>query len=199
MLGKTDIELVTGFLGAGKTSFLQSFIDISGKADEDLLILQCERGRTELSDELIKRKNVTLKKYKKNEELDMKNFMRIINFYAPKRIIIECNGVSNLDDFLTFLNVKELKRKVKVTGIITVVDSVTLNMFIKNMGSLIIPNLRSADLIVMNNCDSISEEKKLQLESMLKAINLHAHILQCRSFTSLYEDVKNCSIIKKFV
>jgi G3E family GTPase len=125
--------------------------------------------------------------------------MRIINFYAPKRIIIECNGVSSLDDFLMFLNLKELKRKVKVTGIITVVDSVTLNMFIKNMGSLIIPNLRSADLIIMNNCESISEEKKRLLEEMLKAINLHSHILQCRSSTSLYEDLRNCGIIKKFV
>ncbi|MBK1813482.1 hypothetical protein JHL18_22960 [Clostridium sp. YIM B02505] len=199
MLKKIEVELITGFLSAGKTSFLQSFIDISKKEGTEILIIQCENGRAQLSDELLNKKKVVLRKYKNNQDLDYKSLLNNINFHAPKRIVIECNGVCNLDEFLSFLNSESLRKRIKVTGIITVVDCMTMNMFLKNMSSLILPNLRAADLIVLNNCDSVGLKKTEELEQILKDINLHAHILRCHSSINLDEDVRNCSIIKKFV
>jgi G3E family GTPase len=199
MLKKIEVELITGFLSAGKTSFLQSFIDMSNKGNSEILIIQCENGRAQLSEEFLNKKKVVLRKYKNNQNLDYKSFLNNINFHSPKRIVIECNGVCNLDEFLSFLNSDNLKKRIKVTGIITVVDCVTMNMFLKNMSSLILPNLRAADLIVLNNCDSVGLKKAEELEQVLKDINLHAHILRCHSSINLDEDVRNCAIIKKFV
>ncbi|GFZ34246.1 hypothetical protein CSC2_47720 [Clostridium zeae] len=199
MLKKIEVELITGFLSAGKTSFLQSFIDISKKEGTETLIIQCENGKAQLSEEFLKKKKLVLRKYKNNQNLDYKSFLNNINFNDPKRIVIECNGVCNLDEFLNFLNSDSLRKRIKVMGIITVVDCVTMNMFLKNMSSLILPNLRAADLIVLNNCDSVGVKKAEEMEQILKDINLHAHILRCHSSINLDEDVKNCDIIKKFV
>lgn len=76
MLKKIEVELITGFLSAGKTSFLQSFIDISKKEEAEILVIQCENGRAQLSEEFLNKKKVVLRKYKSNQELDYKSFFK---------------------------------------------------------------------------------------------------------------------------
>lgn len=80
-----EIEVVTGFLGWGKTSFINSYIDTTSKWDENLIIIENENGKKKLELSELKKRNVKVKYLKRIEE-DRLN--RILSFYEPQRIII---------------------------------------------------------------------------------------------------------------
>ena len=67
-----DVEIVTGFLGWGKTSFIESYLDITSKWDDNTIIMQLENGKNQYDDEKLKKKNISVKKFKSLEQLDEK-------------------------------------------------------------------------------------------------------------------------------
>ncbi|GIM29344.1 hypothetical protein CPJCM30710_20100 [Clostridium polyendosporum] len=197
MFRRTGVEIVTGFLGSGKTSFINSFLKISKKKNEEIIIFQCEKGKGIISEELTSDKNIVVKQFASNYELKENEFLRAVKFYAPNRLIIESNGVCSLDKLLLFLNSKQIKKYVKVTAIITIIDGCTFNMFFKNMASLILPNIQAADLIIVSNCSKISEAIAKDIIDKIKELNFHANILKSDFTYTMIDSLKNCSIIKK--
>lgn len=197
MRRKASVEIVTGFLGAGKTTFINSYIDITKQKDEELLIIQLESGKSLISENIIQDKQITLKKYN-NKEMEEALLLRAIKFYRPNRIIIECNGVGNLDKLINFLNLKELKKYISISSITTLIDGITGNLFIKNMAPIIIPNILAADLIIINNCNKASINQIDNLQNTIENLNLHAHIIKCNDNNDIKNSLTKCSIIKKF-
>lgn len=193
---KSDVEIVTGFLGAGKTTFINSFLDLT-LSSEETLIIQLENGKTSLRREVFSKNNVTIKSFNSNKDLEFERFLRMVKFYSPTRIIIESNGIGNTDRLLEFMEQKELKSYVRVGGIVTVLDCVTLNMFLKNLGSLILPNIYAADLIVLNNISRISEKELEEQVSKIERLNTHAHIITSSSKEQLYENLRKCNLINR--
>lgn len=196
MFRRAEVEIVTGFLGSGKTSFISSFLKISKEKNEEIIIFQCEKGKGTISEELTSNKNIVVKEFVSNYELKENEFLRTIKFYAPNRLIIESNGVCSLDKLLLFLNSKQIKKYVKVTAIITMIDGCTFNMFFKNMGSLILPNIQAADLIIVNNCSKISEAIAEEIIDKIKELNLHANVLKSNFTHTIIDSLRNCPIIK---
>ena len=198
MKKKSDVEIVTGFLGAGKTTFINSFLDLTLNSDE-ILIIQLESGKTSLDREVFSKNNVTLKSFNSNKDLEFEGFLRLIKFYSPTRIIIENNGVGNIDKLLEFMEKKELKPYARIGGIVTVLDCLTLNMFLRNLGSLILPNIYAADLIVLNNSSRISSNELEGQINKIERLNTHAHIIVSSSKEQLYENLKRCNLINKSI
>lgn len=193
---KSNVEIVTGFLGAGKTTFINSFLDLT-LSSEETLIIQLENGKTSLNREVFSKNNVTIKYFNSNQELEFERFSRLVKFYSPARIIIESNGIGNIDKLLEFMEQKELKPYVRVGGIVTILDCLTLNMFLKNLGSLILPNIYAADLIVLNNISRISEKELEGQVSGIERLNTHAHIIKSSSKEQLCENLRKCNLINK--
>ena len=155
-----DIEIVTGFLGWGKTSFIESYLDITSKWDDNTIILQLENGRNQYDDEKLKKKNISVKRFKSLEQLDEKRLNRIMNFYEPKRIIIELNCMVSINNIISKLKNFNLTRKIKIVDSIAIVDVMTVQIFMKNMSLIVQPNIMSADLIILNNCGKVSKDRK---------------------------------------
>lgn len=78
---KCSVDLITGFLSSGKTSFINHILDDFSK--EEVLVIQCERGQEEL---INCRKNINVKKFYSMDELKEEDLIRSIKFYAPKRV-----------------------------------------------------------------------------------------------------------------
>ncbi|MDY5912650.1 MAG: GTP-binding protein [Inconstantimicrobium porci] len=190
-----DVEIVTGFLGWGKTSFIESYLDITSKWDDNTIILQLENGRNQYDDEKLKKKNISVKRFKSLEQLDEKRFNRIMNFYEPKRIIIELNCMVSINNIISKLKNFNLTRKIKIVDSIAIVDVMTVQIFMKNMSLIVQPNIMSADLIILNNCGKVSKKQKDEVRSMIESLNKHAHIIE-NKYKGEYEELRGSSLIR---
>ena len=190
-----DVEIVTGFLGWGKTSFIESYLDITSKWDDNTIIMQLENGKNQYDDEKLKKKNISVKKFKSLEQLDEKRFNRIMNFYEHKRIIIELNCMVSINNIISKLKNFNLTRKIKIVDSIAIVDVMTVQIFMKNMSLIVQPNIMSADLIILNNCGKVSKKQKDEVRSMIESLNKHAHIIE-NKYKGEYEELRGSSLIR---
>lgn len=196
MVKKSDVEIITGFLGSGKTTFINSFLELTLDKDETL-ILQFEKGKQKINEDIKDKSNMILKTFNSMEELDVERFLRLIKFYKPVRIVIESNGIGNIDRLLQFIEYKQFKPYLRRSGIVTILDCITLNMFLKNLGSIILPNIYAADLIILNNISKISRDTLKEQINKIEQLNLHAHILTCSSKEELLINLNECKLISR--
>ena len=179
----------------GKTSFIESYLDITSKWDDNTIIMQLENGKNQYDDEKLKKKNISVKKFKSLEQLDEKRFNRIMNFYEPKRIIIELNCMVSINNIISKLKNFNLTRKIKIVDSIAIVDVMTVQIFMKNMSLIVQPNIMSADLIILNNCGKVSKKQKDEVRSMIESLNKHAHIIE-NKYKGEYEELRGSSLIR---
>lgn len=173
---KCSVDLITGFLGSGKTTFINHILNDYKK--EEILIIQCEKGIEELRCGKMTY-NINSKHFSSNEEISEEELIRSLKFYAPKRLIIECNGVSETKKLIDNIRKGKLKEYVKLGLIVNLLDITTLNMFLKNIPSMIIPNLSLSNLIVLNKCEKVSNETLNEYVEMIGKFNSNAHIVNC--------------------
>lgn len=174
---KIHIEIVTGFLGAGKTSFINSLLSETQVEGEKILIFQLEHGEKKVLQST--NINYFVKVKKLNEVKDLKEEMIYsIKKYSPNRIIIEYNGTSNLKELIDILNEKIYREYSKITTIFFVADGKNLKQYIDNVGNFIIPFIQYSNMIVVNNMDFCNKEVLDEGFKKVRDINPKAYILK---------------------
>ena len=174
---KIHIEIVTGFLGAGKTSFINSLISETQIEGEKVLIFQLEDGEKKIVQISNMRFFVKAKEIKEVKELKEK-MIYLINEYNPNRIIIEYNGTSNLKELFNILDEKIYKECCKVTTVYFVADGKSLNEYIDNIGGFIIPFIQSANMIIVNNVQYVNKKVLEDVVNKARNINPKAYVLK---------------------
>ena len=191
---KVHIEIVTGFLGAGKTSFINSLLSETQVQGEKILIFQLEHGEKKISKSTDINNFVEIKKL--NEVKDLKEEMIYsIKKYSPNRIIIEYNGTSNLKELIDILNEKIYREYSKVTTIFFVADGKSLKKYIDNVGSFIIPFIQYSNMIVVNNMDYCNKEVLDEGFKKVRNINPKAYILKVNNKYSLKYALKEAKVL----
>ncbi|CUU47234.1 GTP-binding protein [Clostridium beijerinckii] len=174
---KIHIEIVTGFLGAGKTSFINSLLKESLVDGEKILVFQLEQGEKK-----IVYSNSISNFVRIQDVLDIKDLKEkmiySIKKYKPNRIIIEYNGTSDLKELFDILNERIYRECSKITTVFFVADGKTLKQYIDNMGGFIIPFIQNANMIVINNIDYCKKEILNEGFKKVKKINPKAFILR---------------------
>lgn len=191
---KIHIEIVTGFLGAGKTSFINSLLSETQVEGEKILIFQLEHGEKEI----LQSKNINyfVKIKELNEVKDLKEEMiYAINEYSPNRIIIEYNGTSNIKELFDILNEKIYREYSKVTTIFFVADGKNLKKYIDNVGSFIIPFIQYSNMIVVNNMDYCKKEVLDEGFKKVRSINSKAYILKVNNKYTLKSALKESKVL----
>ena len=191
---KIQIEIVTGFLGAGKTSFINSLLSETQVQGEKILIFQLEHGEKKISQSTDINYFVEIKKL--NEVKDLKEEMIYsIKKYSPNRIIIEYNGTSNLKELIDILNEKIYREYSKVTTIFFVADGKNLKKYIDNVGSFIIPFIQYSNMIVVNNMDNCNKEVLDEGVKKVRNINPKAYILKVKNKYTLNYALKEAKVL----
>ena len=174
---KIDVEIVTGFLGAGKTSFINSLLSESQVEDETVLVFQLECGEKEISKP--SDFNYPLKLIKLKDVNDLKSEMIYsIKKYNPNRIIIEYNGTSNLDELTNILKERVYKECSKISTVFFVADGKTLTSYVENMKNFLVPFIQSSNMVVVNNIDNCSNEIIEKGVRKVRELNPTAYILK---------------------
>ena len=175
---KVGIEVVTGFLGAGKSAFINSLINKTKAVGEKIIVLTCESGNVKIKE--LEENDITVKHIdfiEDNSELNGEIY-KIVKEYQPHRIIIEYNGTETLEHLYRCIFDNETGKLIKLNTMYFVCDGDSLDFYIKNMGELLLPFIQSSDVLVINNCYKLSEEKIEEDIDLLGTLNHKAQIIK---------------------
>ncbi|WP_409969067.1 GTP-binding protein [Bengtsoniella intestinalis] len=162
------VYLIAGFLDSGKTTFLNGILEDGFAHDAKTLLLCCEEGDVEYSEQALY--NVTVVKVDEFETFSPEFLTAMEHKYQPQQIVIECNGMWSLPDLCN----KRLPSNWLVYQVMVFVEAETFEIYSRNMSQLMMEKIMNADLLVFNRC---TEELKAQLRSRnLRMVNRRADI-----------------------
>lgn len=175
---KSDIEIVTGFIGAGKTSFINFLIDETIVTKEKIIIVQCEKGEENLSSSIINNHEIILEFHEPTKCISENHIKNLCKIHRPHRIIIEYNGTKNLNDLLNILTLKSIKKICKISTIYHITDGETFNLYFDNMLSIFTPSIQFSNLILVNNTKNIDKDELKLIKTKLNSLNSEAYIIE---------------------
>lgn len=200
---KADIEIVTGFIGSGKTSFINELIQDTLVDSEKIVIILCETGETQLEQIVKNDKRITIKYCNYENPLIEEYIKNILEVNCPHRVIIEFNGTWIVNELLDIIQSKSLIKLCKLTTMFHITDAVTFELYLSNMENMLLPPIKLSNLIVLNNTEAINKDKLEDVNLKLKRLNSHAHIIEAKNiseFKKLIEEAKilDNGFLKKF-
>ena len=172
----TTIDIFSGFLGAGKTTLIRKLI-AEAYAGEKLVLIENEFGEIAIDGGFLKDAGVEITEMNSGCICCTlvgdftKALKKVIEDYAPDRILIEPSGVGKLSDVTRA--VERVEGAVVGTRT-TVVDAGKAKMYMRNFGEFFNDQVANADLIVLSRTDTASEEKVVAAKQ-LKAEHHHHH------------------------
>ena len=162
------VYLIAGFLDAGKTNFINGVLQDGFAREDRTLLICCEEGEEEYYPNVLS--NVFTTKVEDFEELTPAFFKKLEKMYKPKQVIIEYNGMWNIEKLYREL----LPANWILYQIMTLVDARTFEMYAKNMGQLMMEKIMNADMLIFNRCNA---ELRTALRSRnLRMVNRRADI-----------------------
>lgn len=175
---KTQVDIITGFLGSGKTKLINGMLGNEDFSKDKVVIIQCETGETEIDNRVLEDKNVYIKEICKQNSLDTKYINEIIKEYLPSRIIIEANGMDKLENLLDTFDDSTIRGNCVINKIVHTIDGLTFDIFMNNMGGILSDQISNSDFIILNNVENFAKEKLNNMKRTLKEINKSAKIVK---------------------
>ena len=178
----TKIDIVSGFLGAGKTTLIKKLLK-EALADTKGVLIENEFGESGIDGGFLKEAGIEIKEMNSgciccslvgdfgtslNEVLDT---------YSPERIVIEPSGVGKLSDVMKAVQDAMADREVELNSAVAVVDACKCKMYIKNFGEFFVNQIEHAGTVILSRTDKISEEKLAACVSMIREHNEKATII----------------------
>ena len=153
------VYLIAGFLDAGKTNFINGVLQDGFAREDRTLLICCEEGEEAYYPNVLS--NVFTTTVEDFEELTPAYFKKLEKMYKPQQVIIEYNGMWNIEKLYREL----LPANWILYQIMTLVDARTFEMYAKNMGQLMMEKIMAADMLIFNRCNE-------QLRAALRSRNL---------------------------
>ncbi len=191
---KVKLDIVTGFLGSGKSVFINNIIKETITKDEKVVVLQLEDGETKISNNF-----TNVKTFMYSDEIDKLDcyISSIVDEEKCTRIIIEYNGTETFEELQSTLSKTIVRKKCKINDIYFIADANVIKSYILNMGDFIIPSLEKSNLIFINNCLGKEIDKIEEIETLVKNINLSGHILKCDNNDDVGRTIRESNLFSK--
>lgn len=168
---EVPVYLFTGILESGKTSFIRDTLNDPGfHRGEKTLVILCEEGMEELDDVTLSKKNIFIERVDEKEQLNREFFHKCENFYKPERVMIEYNGMWEMDA----IDEDNMPSEWILAQVISTVDATTFNMYWTNMRSIVMEQLSLSDMVILNRCTN--ETKRNDFRRCVKLFNKKAQI-----------------------
>ena len=175
----TKIDIFSGFLGAGKTTLIRKLI-AEGYKGEKLVLIENEFGEIAIDGGFLKDAGVEITEMNSGCICCTlvgdftKALKKVMEDFAPDRIIIEPSGVGKLSDVAKAV---EKVEGAHVGAKVTVVDAGKCRMYMRNFGEFFNDQVENADLIVLSRTDTAGEAKTTAAVELLKGLNDHAGLI----------------------
>ena len=175
----TQIDIFSGFLGAGKTTLIRKLIQEAYQG-EKLVLIENEFGDIAIDGGFLQDAGVQITEMNSGCICCTlvgdftKALKKVITEYVPDRILIEPSGVGKLSDVAAAVARVE---DAKIGSKVTVVDAGKAKMYARNFGEFFNDQVQSADLIVMSRTDTVGEKKTMEAAELLKSMNTEAGLI----------------------
>lgn len=165
------VFLINGFLEAGKTRFLdftmgQDYFQAEGRT----LLIVCEEGDTEYDAKKLKKYKTEMVIVDSIDKLTPGYMDELEVVYQPERVLIEWNGMWDQDRL-------SLPRDWTIYQQITIIDGSTFSLYAQNMKPLLGAMLRGSELVIMNRCDGIPDDKLTACRRTIRAMSRESEIV----------------------
>ncbi len=179
----TKVDIVSGFLGAGKTTLIKKLIAESFEG-EKLVLIENEFGEIGIDGGFLKDAGIEITEMNSGciccslvgdfgEALK-----KVLTQYAPDRIIIEPSGVGKLSDVIKAVQgVAESTSELELDSFVTVADAAKAKMYMKNFGEFFNNQIESASTIILSRTQNMAQDKLEAVTALLRQHNEKAAII----------------------
>ncbi|NRU73420.1 G3E family GTPase [Clostridium beijerinckii] len=179
---KVQVDIFSGFLGAGKTMLIKKLL--SEKVyDSNTVIIENEFGEVGIDGDILKESNIEIKEINSGCICCQVsgNFgeavLEVIGKYNPNNIIIEPSGVAKLSEILNILQEKKFQHELEIRNIFTLIDIRNYDMYLKNFKEFYENQIKRAKTIVLSRSQLVDNKKiDITIDSIRK-LNLKAKII----------------------
>ena len=181
-MSMTKIDIVAGFLGAGKTTLIKKLLKES-LADTKVVLIENEFGEIGIDGGFLKESGIEIKEMNSGCICcslvgDFGTSLReVLDTYTPDRILIEPSGVGKLSDVMKAVQDAMADRDVELNSAVAVVDACKCRMYIKNFGEFFVNQIEHAGTVILSRTDKLNEEKLAACVALVREYNARATII----------------------
>ena len=185
----TKIDIISGFLGAGKTTLIKKLIK-EGFKGEKLVLIENEFGEIGIDGGFLKEGGVEITEMNSGCICCSlvgdfgKALKNVLENYKPDRVIIEPSGVGKLSDVIKAVQNVDEGMDVQLNARVAVVDALKCKMYMKNFGEFFNNQIESATSIILSRTQKVSEAKLEECVKMIREHNEKAAVV-----TTSWEDI----------
>jgi G3E family GTPase len=178
----TKVDIISGFLGAGKTTFIKRLID-QVFTGEKLVLIENEFGEIGIDGGFLKDAGIEITEMNSGCICCTlvgdfsKALQKVLEEYRPDRVLIEPSGVGKLSDIVKAIESVKKDAEVEISGRITVVDGKKAKLYLKNFGEFFEDQVKHASTIVISRTQMMTDEKIEECVHMLREENPEASII----------------------
>ncbi len=178
----TKVDIISGFLGAGKTTLIKKLIqDVF--AGQKIVLIENEFGEIGIDGGFLKDAGINITEMNSGCICCSlvgdfgKALKEVTEKFAPDRIIIEPSGVGKLSDVRKAVEDAADEAGLVLNALTTVADASKIKMYMKNFGEFYNNQIESAATVILSRTQKLSEEKQLQAAEMIREKNPKAVIV----------------------
>ena len=190
------IDVISGFLGAGKTTFIKRLLNTNLK-NEKVVLIENEYGEVSVDTDLLLDSNIEIKELSQGCICCSlvgdfsKSLTEIIEKFNPDRILIEPSGVGKLSDVIKAIADAGLDDS--INSLVCMVDAKKAKMYDKNFGEFFVDQIKNAQTVILSRMDIVKEENaKTALEIIRK------HNDKCVVVTTPISDLSDEDLLKAY-
>ncbi len=179
---KTKVDIISGFLGAGKTTLIKKLLE-EKLHGEKLIIIENEFGEIGIDGSILKKSNIEVKEINSGCICctlvgDFERAIEeVITKYKPDRIIIEPSGVGKLSDVVKACGSPKLEDMLTINMLITVVDVLKYRIYMANFGEFYENQITSAKTVILSRTQKAESKRLESAVDSIRKLNGKANII----------------------
>lgn len=192
----TKIDIISGFLGAGKTTFIKKMIDEVYNG-EKLVLIENEFGEVGIDGGFLKDSGIEISEMNSGCICCSlvgdfaKNLQEVLDKFSPDRILIEPSGVGKLSDVMASVIDLEKTHDVKVNALVTVVNALKASKQMKAFGEFFNNQIEYATTVVLSRSQKATPEQLEFCVKQIQKLNPKAAII-----TTPWDEIQGSQILK---
>ena len=176
------IDIISGFLGAGKTTLIKKLLKEAFEG-EQVVLIENEFGEIGIDGGFLKDAGIEIREMNSGCICCSlvgdfgASLKEVVEKYHPDRILIEPSGVGKLSDVIKAVQGVEEDVDIQLNRYTTVVDAKKCKMYMRNFGEFFDNQVQYAGAIIMSRTDIVDEKKAMESMELLRSINEKAAII----------------------
>lgn len=191
----TKVDIISGFLGAGKTTLISKLLK-EALNKEQVVLIENEFGEIGIDGGFLKDSGVEIREMNSGCICCSlvgdfgASLKEVVDKYHPDRIIIEPSGVGKLSDVIKAVKDLHIENEIQLNSASTVADASKCKVYMKNFGEFFNNQIEHAGTIILSRTQNVSEDKLKKAIELIREKNPKAHVI-----TTPWDDISGETIL----